>query len=212
MQTAILLLIVFLAAFCVACYSVYTNEKFHTLFFLIYKSKAVVLYSVCYGIIGVVIFLLLKDDVLKITDNQTTLDTSYLKALGTGISTKAISEINLFNVRGGTAQFPFGIRTFTQPLDQFFERKFNDVGFVRSDEFLQPYYDKYKGKVKTITTLKDAIVTELKRFYPDQKEVGAFITSDNFVKAQESDEVLLLVLYEFGENVFKRIFDKIDPS
>lgn len=211
MQAALLLLIVFLSASGVAYYSVYTNEKFHTLFFLLYRSKAVLFYSICYGIIGVILFLLLKDDVLNITENKTAIGGDYLKAFATGISTKAITDINFFHVRGGTSQFPFGIKTFTQPLDKFFERKFNDVGFEQSDVFLNPFYNKYKGKVADINTFKNKIVTELKRFYPDQKQAGAFITSDNFVKAAETDEILLLVLYEFGETVFKRIFARLDP-
>lgn len=207
----ILYAIVFLSAFAVSYYSIFTSEKFGTIFFLLYNSKYLIFYSLSYGIIGLLVYLLLKENVLQVTDNNTAIGGEYLTAFGTGISTKAIAEINLFNIKSSNTQFPFGVKTFTQPLDQFFEKKLNDAGFERTGIFLQPYYSKYDGKVADIKLFKNRIATELKRFYPDQKQVGAFITGDSFVKAEETDEILLLVLYEFGETVFKKIFDKIDP-
>lgn len=211
MQTALLLLLALLPAFAVAYYSVYSNDRFHTLFFLIYKSKPVLIYSFCYGLIGLFLYLLLKENVYAVTANNTLVGADYLKALGTGASVRAFSDINFFNIRGGGSVLPVGVKTFTQPLDKFFERKFNDAGYERSMQFLQPFYDKYKGKVSKMDVFKGKIVTLLKRFYLDQKQVGAFVTSDSFVKAAESDEVLALVLNEFGEAIFKRIFDKLDP-
>ncbi len=120
MQIAILSVITFITAAAIAYYNVYISGKFHTLFFLMYARWPVILYSLIYGGIGVAF--LLKDDVLHITNDNTNIKEQYLKAFGTGVSVKAIADLIFFNVRSGGSSFPIGVKTFTQPLDQFFVR------------------------------------------------------------------------------------------
>lgn len=210
MQIAILSVITFITAAAIAYYNVYISSKFHTLFFLMYARWQLILYSLIYGSLGVVLLFLLKDDVLHISNDSTRIKEQYLKAFATGISVKAIADLNLFNVRSGGSSFPIGIKTFTKPLDQFFERKFNDIGFERSEKYLKPFYDKYAGQVTDINVFKEKIVSRLRRFYPDQDQVGAFIISDAFDKAKAPDEVMRLVLNEFGYKVFERIFSDLN--
>ncbi len=99
MQTIVLPAITFVTATCIAYYSTYISDKFHTLFFLIGRSWPVIFYSLIYGVIGVLTFYLLKDNVLQIAGNNTNIKEDYIKAFGVGAAVKAIADVNLFNVR-----------------------------------------------------------------------------------------------------------------
>lgn len=205
----ILYAIAFLTAFTVAYYSVYTDNRFHSLFFLIWRNNNVILYSLIYGLIGAVLFLILKESVLNIEGNETTFNTEYLYAIAVGSSTRAVADLNLFNIRGAGMQIPFGVKILSQPLDQFFEKRFNAVSFKKARAFLTPYQKKYAGRVGDIDGFKNEIAKALQQ-YPDRNFSGGFISSDSFTKATDCDELLTLVLSQFGESVFNQIFDGID--
>ncbi len=202
-------LLTFATAFAVSYYRVYISEKFQTLFFLLYNDKYIVLYCTCYGLIGVGLFSILKDSALDFLGNNTRIDRVYIKAVSIGLATKAISDINLFDLKVGGTQIPLGVKTLTLPIDKFFEQQFNSSGYVKARAFLTPYYTKFQAKNLDIKQFKQEVSTSLKRFYPDQKQVGYFSTSDNYINSIAADEVLLLVLTEFGVKVFRNTCDNL---
>jgi hypothetical protein len=50
------------------------------------------------------------------------------------------------------------------------------------------------------------VADSLKQNHPDKKKTGAFETSQDFAQIASSDDLLVLVLREFGPAVFKSIF------
>lgn len=124
MQNVALYLLVFLSAALVTYLNVYNGTKFHNFFFLIYGSFKLMLYCFVYGLIGISLFLFLKENVIAI-DNNTRIASRYLLAIGTGISTKGIADINLFNIKQGGEITPIGLRTISRQIDAFFDKGFD---------------------------------------------------------------------------------------
>lgn len=208
MQTAIYLLITFFTAVIVAYVNLANSDKFRNFFFLIKATAPVLFYSACYGIIGILLYLLLKDNVISIPDTNINLPAGYMYAIAVGVATKGIAELNFFNIRSGATTIPVGIKTITQPLDRLFEQRIDAISFVRYCDYLKPYQVKYKAAVTNIDAFKKDCITQLNQYHPDKKKVAAFAASEDFSRASGTDELLALVLKEFGQTIFEKIFPK----
>lgn len=208
MQTAIYLLITFFAATIVAYIGLANSDKFRNFFFLIKTASPVIFYSICYGIIGVLLHLLLKKGVISMPDININLPAGYIYAIAVGFATKGIADLNFFNIRSGTTTIPVGIKTITQPLDQLFEQQIDAVSFVRYCDYLKPFQDKYKATVTNIDAFKKDSINQLNQYHPDKKKVAAFAAGEDFSRATNTDEILALVLKEFGQTIFEKIFPK----
>ena len=102
-------------------------------------------------------------------------------------------------------------KTITQPLDKFFEEKLDGISFKKSKVFLSPYLAKYRKILANkyaanIGLFKKEVTNSLKQNHPDKKKAGAFETSQDFAQIASSDDLLVLVLREFGPAVFTSIF------
>jgi hypothetical protein len=204
----------YIAAFFSACiisyFRVYSSDKFHNYFFLITIDWFLVLNCIIYGCISVGLLYLLKDNVVSIPVNNTQLG-HYLYPIGIGIITKGVADINFFNVKADGFSIPIGLKTFTHPLDKFFEEKFDGVCFEKSKVYMESYLVKYRHELLTnycndIGRFKTDIILKLNSFHPDKKKTGGFETSLDFTKASSVEETLVLVLREFGPTIFNSIF------
>lgn len=202
-QQIIACAITFLCAFSVTYFNIYSSQKFHNYFFLLNNNGTLILFCLLYGAIGICLLYILKDNVITITGDNTKLG-NYLYPIAVGVSTKGISDLNLFNIKTDGFAFPVGIKTITQPLDKFFEEKFDGVCFKKSKAFLQPYNNKYSSA--DLKSFKDKTITDLKTNHPDTKKTDAFSASGQFMSTTNSGEVMVLVLREFGPIVFKSVF------
>lgn len=203
-------LLAFLSACLITYYRLYTSEKFHNFFFLINWEPLVLIEVIIYGIIGVILLCILKDKVITITHDKTTIG-NYLYPLLVGSMTKGISDINLFNIKTDGFSFPVGLRTVTQPLDKFFEEKLDGVCFPKTKTYLDPYREKYEQEFNikylgNIGSFKGHVIDQLELYHPDKKKVKTFEQSRDFRKATSPAEILVLVLGGFGRRVFEAVF------
>jgi hypothetical protein len=203
-------LLVFLAAFLVTYSRLYTSDKFHNYFFLLQTNGVLLLNCLAYGFVGILLLHLLKGNVIKISDDNTTIS-HYLYPIGIGIATKGIADINFFNIKTDGFSFPVGLKTITQPLDKFFEEKLDGISFKKSKVFLAPYMVKNSDELQNkyagdVTAFKKDVVHSLKQNHPDVKKTGAFETSQDFAQVTSADDLLVLVLREFGPAVFASVF------
>lgn len=200
----------FISAFIISYFRIYSSDKFHNYFFLIIIDWFLVLNCIIYGCISIALLYLLKDNVVSIPVNNTQLS-HYLYPAGIGIITKGVADVNFFNVKADGFSIPIGLKTFTQPLDKFFEEKFDGACFEKSKVYMEAYLVRYRHELLTnycndIGRFKAAIILKLNSFHPDKKKTGAFESSLNFIKAISVDETLVLVLREFGPTIFNSIF------
>ena len=204
----------YFAAFISACiisyFRVYSSDKFHNYFFLLIVDWFLVLNCIVYGCLSIALLYLLKDNVVSIPVNNTHLS-HYLYPVAIGIITKGVADVNFFNVKTDGFSIPIGLKTFTQPLDKFFEEKFDGVCFEKSKVYMEAYLVRYRHELLTnygndILRFKAAIILKLNSFHPDKKKTGEFESSLNFTKSVSVDETLVLVLREFGPTIFNSIF------
>jgi hypothetical protein len=200
----------FLSASLITYYRLYTSEKFHNFFFLIGWEPLVLIEVMIYGIIGVILLCILKDKVIAITNDKTTIG-NYLYPLLVGAMTKGISDINLFNVKTDGFSFPVGLRTVTQPIDKFFEEKLDGICFPKTMAYQHPYRSKYEQEFSikyqsNVNVFKAHVIHQLELYHPDKKKVKTFEQNRDFRKATNPAEILVLVLGEFGRRVFEAVF------
>jgi hypothetical protein len=196
----------------IAYYRMFSSDKFHSYFFLIYKSGILIVYCVLYGAIAAALVGLLPADAVKVSGNLSKAG-PWLYPLGIGLFTKGVSDLNLFNVRTDGTSIPVGLRTITQPIDKFFEEKLDGVSFKNLKNYIGPYYVKSRTNLSTqfandLKVFKASVIAELKKYFNSMDRVAKFETSDAFGKVKSSDDVLYLALREFGKTIFESIFQK----
>jgi hypothetical protein len=134
MPTWLPFLLAVISACAVTYYRLYTSEKFHNFYFLVSGNPMVVLQAVINSIIAILLLLFLKDKVVTITKDATTIG-NYIYPLVIGAMAKGVSDIKLFDIKTDGFSFPLGLRTITQPLDKYFEEKLDGICFPKTKEF-----------------------------------------------------------------------------
>jgi hypothetical protein len=204
MQTVSLCTIAFFAASTVTYVNIYNSDKLHNYFFLIYKCPHLLIYCFIYGLAGLGLFLLLKNSVFKIDNNQTQIASQYLAALGVGISTKGVADINLFNIKYSGQTTPIGFKTISRQADLIFDNQIEPLCFERQMKFMKPFREKYRNTDLAQFKLK---IVEALSSYPDKDKVAAFTAELN--KAVSTKEVLDSILQEFGVRTLRTFNDTI---
>ena len=211
MESIIPYALTFLSASIITYYRVYTNDNFHNYFFLIYKKWVVIFCCLIYGLVGLLLWLILKNNVIAITGDNTNIS-KFLLPIGIGVAAKGVSDINFFNVKTDGFSIPIGLKLITQPLDKFFEDSFMGVTFVEKKAYLTPIISKYtKIFAETynsdIAKFKQYVLQQLKDFYTNTSKIEGFEQGNEFKQNTATPEDLLnIVLSGFGKTIFESIF------
>lgn len=201
-------------AFFVCYYRIYVNARFHGHFFLIWKKAALLLYCIFYAVIAVALCFLLKDDVMQLARNNLVLHDKYVLSFGIGMIVKGIADVNLFNIKYEGTIYPFGLRTITQPLDRFFEEKFDACLYIGRKIYLKPYEQCYETILRRefggdLVSFRDNRMQEIRNYHTDKEKVLAFESSEGYDKVKTVKDLLGVVLKEFGRTIFEDTFPKI---
>lgn len=150
-------------------------------------------------------FLVLNKTALSIDENNTRLAGPYFTAFVTGLATKGISDLKLFDIRHAGESFPIGIKTFFHVVDRYFDKECDSICFDRILRFMRPYWAKYEST--NLLLFKDTI-TEVMSSHPSQDKIDDFLTIF-LIKASNTKEVLNTILREFGKRTLQTISDNV---
>lgn len=206
-------LIAFFSSMLIAYYRIFSSDKFHSYFFLICFNWILLVYCILYGAIAIGLYAILPSDAVKISGSLSNLS-PWLYPVGIGVLTKGVSDLNLFNVRTEGTSIPVGLKTITQPIDKFFEEQLDAVSFKGLKKYIDPYYVKSRSDLGTVrfgndlAKFKNFVLEELRKYFNSEDRIGRFENSDAFGKVKTSDDVLYLVLREFGKTIFESVFTK----
>lgn len=204
MSTLGLCLVVFFTACLFTYATVFNNEKFSNFFFLIYGSAVVIIYCLIYGLIGVVLFFLLKGNAFAIEENNTNLTGPYVSAFFIGFATKGISEIKFLDVRHAGESFPIGLKTISHFIDKWFDEECDAICLDRFYAFITPYRIKYKDV--NLDLFKKRI-EEVLSLHPSHEKVGIF-SKEVIANATKPTVILHEIIKVFG----KRTLDTINRN
>ena len=103
---------------------------------------------------------------------------------------------------------PIGLRTITKPIDDFFDEKLDSASFKKSKAFLAPYVVKYNTIFITtyqsdLQKFKSGITADLTNYHPNRKKTAEFVVSNTYSQAANPEEIIILVLQEFGPGVLR---------
>ncbi|MEP7375289.1 MAG: hypothetical protein ABI675_17950 [Chitinophagaceae bacterium] len=196
-----LLLVTFITAFIFTYINVFNSKKFGNYFFLIRSAWSVLFYCFIYGLIGMLLFVILKEGVISIDTNNTKAYGPYLTAFATGVATKGVADIKFFDINIQGEPFPIGLRSVTQFLDNQFDKQFDSIGFTRFLQFITPFQQKYEQT--DLAHFKQRIIDVLAS-HPSNDKVAAFTTSV-IEPAGSTKEILGGILREFGKGTLKAI-------
>lgn len=199
------LAIAFLSAALVAYNSIYSNERFNSYFFLFYRHWSVIVYTIIYGVIGVLLYLLLKAGVLSVTVKNITVVPQVMLAAVIGIAAKGVVNIILFNIRHGGESVPVGLHTITRVIDDYFEGVFDAVCYSRMVGFC----DAEVQQLQTIRVqqLKQQVVRELAS-HPAKDKVATFAQSIKNVTTHK--EILNSLLCNFGKTTYWKVCKRVE--
>ena len=196
--------IAFLSAAIVAYNSIYSSERFHNYFFLLYRHWSVLVYVTIYGLLGSLMYVMLEPNALTFEGNNLAISPQPLIAITTGIATKGIANIILFKIRTGGESVPIGLHTFTRAIDNFFENIFDTICYDRMAGFCDQEVQRFKPLA--VRKLKIQIVQELAA-HPAKEKVAAFVQSIS--NAATKKEILNNLLCIFGKATYRRICCRI---
>jgi hypothetical protein len=185
-------------------WNVYTSERFHNYFFLIYKKFSVVAYSMLYGGIGIALFYMLKDNLLAVTESNVKLSVDATKAILSGLAAKGFADINFFNVRSKGDNVPIGLRSISKEVDKIFDNIFDSQSYKGMSDFMAKYYCDYKNA--DVQQFKVDLSNELFS-HPNREKVTDFLASLSNSNMRDLDSILRT----FGKKTFQNICRKIKP-
>ena len=208
METFGLCLVTFFSACVFTYFNVSNSKKLSNYFFLIYSSAIIIIYCIVYGLIGVFLFLLLKESAFVISENSTNLAGSYLTAFLIGFATKGVTDIKFVEIKHGSEPFPIGLKTFSYAIDSHFDKELNSICFDRFLDFIAPYKKKYEN---TNLTLFKKQVHKILLSHPVPEKVDEFSASV-MAKATSTKEILEKILKEFGKRTLDTINKNVNPD
>jgi hypothetical protein len=208
MLTFGLCLIAFFAAFGVTYVSVFNSKKFSNLFFLIYGSPVVIIYCIIYGLIGVVLFLTLKENTLIIKQHNTNLTSPYFSSFLVGVATKGLTELKFFDIRHADESFPIGLKTIFHFIDTRFDEVCDSICFDRFHVFISQYRGRYKDV--NLDLFKKQIVDILSS-HPSSEKVENF-SKKVIARAKGHTDILNEIVKVFGKRTLNTIITNVSAE
>lgn len=191
----------FTTSFVFTYISVWNSKRFSNYFFLVRYSTVVLTYCLFYGVLAASLYLLLAPGKLTIEDQLLQLPGEWALAIGVGMVTHGVADLNFFNIRHAGESFPVGLRSFSRYAEAYFERQCDSVCFDRFILFIAPYRNKYRDA--DLNTFKEQVV-QLLSAHPSPEKVAAF-TSEVMAPANSAKEIIDGILREFGRDTLKTI-------
>lgn len=201
MSTFWLCFTAFATSFVFTYIGVWNSKRFGNYFFLVRYSTVVLTYCLFYGLLAAGLYLLLAPGKLAIEDQLLQLPGEWALAIGTGIITHGVADLNFFNIRHAGESFPVGLRSFSRYAEAYFERQCDSVCFERFIVFIAPYRSKYQQV--ELSSFKEQIL-QLLNAHPSPEKIAAF-TSDVIVPAGSAKEIIDGILREFGRDTLQTI-------
>ncbi|WP_028788702.1 hypothetical protein [Terrimonas ferruginea] len=191
----------FTTSFVFTYISVWNSKRFSNYFFLVRYSTVVLTYCLFYGVLAASLYLLLAPGKLTIEDQLLQLPGEWALAIGVGMVTHGVADLNFFNIRHAGESFPVGLRSFSRYAEAYFERQCDSVCFDRFILFIAPYRNKYRDA--DLNTFKEQVV-QLLSAHPSPEKVAAF-TSEVMAPANSAKEIIDGILREFGRDTLQTI-------
>jgi len=138
---------------------------------------------------------------LTIEDQLLQLPGEWALAIGVGMVTHGVADLNFFNIRHAGESFPVGLRSFSRYAEAYFERQCDSVCFDRFIIFIAPYRNKYQQA--ELVSFKEQIL-QLLTAHPSPEKIAAF-TSEVIVPAGSAKEIIDGILREFGRDTLQTI-------
>jgi hypothetical protein len=201
MSTFWLCFAAFTTSFVFTYISVWNSKRFSNYFFLVRYSPVVLTYCLFYGVLAASLYLLLAPGKLTVEDQLLQLPGEWALAIGVGMVTHGVADLNFFNIRHAGESFPVGLRSFSRYAEAYFERQCDSVCFDRFIVFIAPYRNKYQQA--ELVSFKEQIL-QLLTAHPSPEKIAAF-TSEVIVPAGSAKEIIDGILREFGRYTLQTI-------
>lgn len=208
MTGALLCIPSFATSFLFTYISVWNSKRFSNYFFLINRSVIVLAYCGFYGMLAAGLYLLLIPGRVSVEDRILLVPDGWALAIGIGVITHGLTDLNFFNIRYAGESLPVGLRSVSRYIEAYFERSCDSVCFDRFISFIRPYRDKYRNA--DLATFKEQVL-QLLAAHPSPEKVAAF-ASGVMAPASSVKEIIDGILREFGRNTLQTIDRHLQPS